>query len=300
MPSPYSTRNWIYLILLSVIWGASFMGVKLALTGFGPISVAAIRIAMAAVAITALAYTLGPGLPKMSQRRIWAHCAGMGMFSNVFPFILLSWGQLHVASGFAGITMAVVPLLVLPLAHVLVPGERLTPRKAAGFLVGFVGVAILIGPGAWASTGAEIEGWARLACVAAAGCYAIGSIITRLCPKVEMISFSAAALLVASIVIIPISLWSEGLPALPGRAALLAVIYLGLFPTALATILLVQVVQSAGPSFLSIVNYLVPIWSVVFGVLLLSETLPAQFLWALALILAGLATSQARAWRRRP
>lgn len=276
------------------------MGVKMALTGFGPISVAAVRILMAAVSLTILAYARGIGLPAFSQKRVWAHCAGMGMFSNVIPFILLSWGQLYVASGFAGITMAVVPLFVLPLAHFLVPAERLTPRKAAGFSVGFVGVAILIGPGAWASTGAEAEAWARMACVGAAGGYAIGSIITRLCPKVDQISFSAAALLVASAVIVPIALIVEGWPAMPPVGAIAAVIYLGLFPTALATLLLVRVVQTAGPTFLSIVNYLVPVWSVIFGTILLSEVLPGQFLGALGLILAGLAISQARFIRRRP
>ncbi|MCI2399313.1 DMT family transporter [Aliiroseovarius subalbicans] len=294
------TRNWIFLVLLSLIWGASFMGVTLALTGFGPLTVAAIRIVMGALVLVVLAQIMGVGLPAFSNRRLWLHVAGMGLFSNAVPFFLLSWGQQHVSSGFAGITMAVVPLLVLPLAHVFVPDEHLTPRKAAGFAVGFIGVAILIGPGAWASSGAETEGWARLACVGAAACYAIGSIITRLSPKTDLISFSAGALLVASLLIAPVALAVEGLPTLPNAPALWAVTYLGLFPTALATILLVQVIRSAGPSFLSIVNYLVPLWSVLFGVMLLSERLPASFLYALGLILAGLAISRARAVRRRP
>ena len=293
-------RNWIFLVLLSVIWGASFMGVKLALEGFGPLTVAAIRIVMGAVLLTVLAGVMGVGLPPLANRRLWAHVAGMGLFSNAVPFFLLSWGQLHVSSGFAGITMAVVPLLVLPLAHAFVPGEHLTTRKGVGFVVGFIGVAILIGPGAWASSGAEVEGWARLACVGAAACYAIGSIITRLSPKVDLVSFSAGALIVASLLITPIALWVEGIPTLPNARAMWAVTYLGVFPTALATILLVRVVHSAGPSFLSIVNYLVPVWSVLFGTLLLSETLPASFLGALSLIMVGLAISRARGIRRRP
>ena len=293
-------RNWIYLLLLSVIWGASFMGVALALEGFGPLMVAAIRITMGAIMLTALALLMGIRLPGASQRRLWLHVAGMGLFSNAVPFFLLSWGQQHVTSGFAGITMAVVPLLVLPPAHVFVPAETLTPRKALGFAIGFVGVGVLIGPGALARSGAPLEVWAQLACIGAAGCYAIGSIITRLAPKSDQVAFSAGGLLVATVAILPIALMREGLPTLPSTTALWAVIYLGVFPTALATILLVKVVQSAGPSFMSIVNYLVPVWSVLFGTLLLSETLPSSFLGALALILAGLAISRARGIRRRP
>jgi drug/metabolite transporter (DMT)-like permease len=297
---PAQIRNWIYLVALSVIWGASFMGVKLALTGFGPVSVAALRIALAAIALNALAFVLGKGLPSLREARIWAHIAGMGLFSNVIPFLLLSWGQLHVASGFAGISMAVVPLLVLPLAHALVPGERLNLRKVTGFALGFAGVILLIGPGAVASTGTEAENLARLACVFAAGCYAVGSIVTRLCPPVDQISFSAGALLVASLFILPAALAAEDMSLAPGAPALLAVLYLGIFPTALATILLVSVINSAGPGFLSIVNYLVPVWSILFGVTFLGESLPAVFFLALAFILSGLAVARARAPRRRP
>ena len=293
-------RNWLFLLVLSVIWGASFLGTKQALTGFAPISVAAFRIAMAALVLGALTFAIGKGLPPLRERRVWAYITGMGLFSNVFPFLLLSWGPLRVASGFAGISMAVVPLLVLPLAHMLVPGEQLTRRKSAGFALGFAGVALLIGPGAWSSTGADVENLARLACILAAGCYAVGSIITRLCPPVDQISFSAGALLVAGVAILPLALATEGLPEAPGATALAAIVYLGLFPTALATLLLVSVINSAGPSFLSIVNYLVPVWSVLFGALFLAESLPGIFLAALGLILAGLAVARARAPRRRP
>lgn len=292
--------DWILLTLLGMIWGASFMGVKLALGGFGPITVAAIRITMGAAALTALAYARGLGLPPLSQRRLWLHCIGMGMFSNAIPFMLLSWAETQVTSGFAGITMAVVPLLVLPLAHLLVPGEQMTRAKAVGFVIGFAGVIALVGRAAFASSGAESETLARFACIGASACYATGSIITRLSPPSNQISFGAAALIAATVAIVPTALIFEpGLPH-PDLTALGAVIYLGLFPTALATLLLVRVIQSAGPSFLSQVNYQVPVWSVLFGMVFLQEALPPRFLGALALILAGLGVSRAPAWRRRP
>ena len=298
-PSPLA---WALLCLLGLIWGASFLGVEMALTGFGPLTVAALRITTAAIILIAVAMIRGDGLPPTDSprgRRIWLHCLGMAVFSNALPFSLLSWGQEHVTSGYAGITMAVVPLLVLPLAHFFVPGERLTTRKGFGFIVGFVGVVLLTGPGAViGAVNDDLVGLARIACVTASASYACGAIVTRLAPSGPYLSFAAAGLLLASFIIVPVALLVEGVPAWPDMPALLGVLYLGIFPTALATVLLVYVIQSAGPTFMSLVNYQVPVWAILIGMVLLDETLPPQFIGALALILAGLAVSQARLVRR--
>jgi drug/metabolite transporter (DMT)-like permease len=285
---------WACLILLGLMWGGSFLSIEIALAGIGPLGIAAGRIAIAAAILTALALVKGDGLPPVATargRRIWLHCVGMGLFSNALPFSLLAWGQRQVSSGFAGITMAVVPLLVLPLAHVLVPGERMTARKTVGFVLGFLGVVLLVGHGAADPDTAPL---ARLACIAASCCYAIGVIVTRLAPPGPYLAFSAGALLVAAAVILPVALLVEGWPAAPPSSALVAVLYLGAFPTALATVLVVYVVQSTGPSFMTLVNYQVPVWAVLLGLVVLGEELPPQFVGALALILGGLAISEIR------
>lgn len=304
MNNPPGAANWAKLLFLGVIWGASFMAVTVALQGFGPMSIAALRIFSAALCLLVLVYAMGIGLPSLRTRDgriIWACALGMGFFTNALPFSLLSWGQTYVASGFAGVCMAVVPLFVLPLAHVLVPGEQMTLRRTISFLIGFAGVVVLIGLDAFRSAGTDFESLARLACLGASLCYAIGSIITRLCPQVNMLSLSAAALSCGALIIVPAALWQEGLPRnLPPRDALLAVAYLGLVPTALAQVLLVQVARSAGPAFLSTVNYQVPVWAVLFGALILNESLPPQLFAALALILGGLVLSRAPAHRQRP
>ncbi len=301
-PSP-TPLAWALLCLLGLIWGGSFLGVEMALTGFGPLTVAALRIATAAFILVAVATLRGDGLPPRDTargRRVWLHCLGMAVFSNALPFSLLSWGQEHVTSGYAGITMAVVPLLVLPLAHFFVPGERLTPRKGLGFVIGFLGVVLLTGPGAViGAVNDDLVGLARIACVAASASYACGAIVTRLAPSGPHLSFAAAGLLLAACVIVPLALAVEGVPARPPLPALLGVLYLGVFPTALATFLLVYVIQSAGPTFMSLVNYQVPVWALLIGIVVLDETLPPQFIGALGLILAGLAVSQAR-FARRP
>lgn len=296
--------NWLLLLALGFIWGASFLGVSMALTGFGPITVAAIRIAVAAAVLTAVSFKMGHGLPTTKTdtgRKIWRHAFGMALFTNAIPFSLLSWAQLHVSSGYAGITMAVVPLLVLPLSHFFIPGERLSRQKTFGFSIGFAGVFVLIGPAQiLASGGGDIENIARITCVMSSCCYAIGSIITRLAPNGPQMAFSSAALLIASIILIPVALIFEGIPAMSNQTALFGVLYLGLFPTALATVILVYVIKAAGPPFLSLVNYQVPVWAVVIGMVVLNESLPGQFVWALGLILIGLGVSQAKLWKSRP
>ncbi|MCR9114532.1 MAG: DMT family transporter, partial [Rhodobacteraceae bacterium] len=206
--------------------------------------------------------------------------------------------QQSVASGFAGVCMAVVPLFVLPLAHVFVPGERMTLRRLTGFATGTAGVIILIGPGALASTGAEFEVLAKLACVGAAGCYAVGGIFTRLSPETDRLSLAAAILLLAAVLFTPYALWAEGWPEEINLTALAALLYLGILPTGVAQIILVNVIRDAGPSFLSLVNYQVPIWSVIFGAVLLSEMLPPSLFLGLAMILGGVALSQLGALRR--
>ncbi|KAB7615528.1 DMT family transporter [Amylibacter sp. SFDW26] len=298
--TPHSLINWTFLIILAIIWGGSFMGAKLALDGFGPMTIAALRLLIASTILVGYACLFRNGLPKWetpTDKRIWLHILGMGLFTNAIPFTLLNWGQLRVQSGFAGISMAVVPLLVLPLAHFLVKGDQMTRKKVIGFIIGFIGVIILIGPEKFIDrSGDPLEPIARLACIVAACCYAIGSIITRLCPPVGLISYSAAGLLIGTIGMVPVALYFEGIPEMASTTAIAGVIYLGVFPTALATLMLVYVINNAGPSFMSQVNYQVPIWAIIFGVVFLNETLPASFIWALGLILMGLLVSQ---WKHR-
>jgi len=295
--------DWALILCLGFLWGASFLGAKLALADFGPVTIAAARVALAAVILLAALRPMGlalPGLVGASGRRFWLFAGSMGLFSNALPFTLLNWAQQSVASAFAGVVMATVPLFVLPMAHLLVPGERMTALRATGFLIGFAGVVVLIGPGDLARLGPGDLALtlARLACVGAAFCYATGSIVTRRAPPGPLLVFGAGALLVSSMMLVPVALAMEGVPeGRPGIVALGGLLYLGLGPTALATLILVRVIRSAGPSFLSLTNYMVPLWSVGLGAAVLGEVLPAQFLAAALLILAGLAISQARTLR---
>ncbi len=284
--------NWIRLMAVSLIWGGAFMGVSIALRHFEPLQLATTRVGIGALALFALMRIRGVGFPPLNDHKLWTFIAGIAVLSTALPFALLSWGQQFVPSAFAGMTMATVPLFILPLAHLFVPGEGMTPRKVAGFIIGFLGTMILIGTGGLSVGENGLVRIAQLACVLAALCYACNSILTKRCPPVSELALSTAALAFAFAMLLPFALVFEGVPQRLTTEGILAIVYLGLLPTAAAYVLKVAIVRSAGPSFMSFVNYFVPCWSVLLGAWLLGERLPSGLFYALGLILLGLALSQ--------
>ncbi len=285
--------------ILGLTWGGTFLVTELALTGITPFWLAAGRIGFAAVLMAVIWRMRGGALfaaPPSNGTRV--SLAIIGAFSTAVPFMLLAWGQQFVTSGFAGVSMASVALMVLPLAHFMVPGERLTWRRVIGFLVGFSGVGVLIGGQAFDSSGSSFETAGRLACVAAACCYGLSSVLMRRLPAVDPIGLATMVLIIAAAIVIPLALIVEGWPPAVSAQTLGIIVFLGLIPTAAANLLRVTVIRTAGPVFMSLTNYQVPVWSVVMGVVLLGEPMPATLLLALALILSGVAVSQYGALKR--
>ncbi|MEZ5912606.1 MAG: DMT family transporter [Paracoccaceae bacterium] len=292
MPQP-TLRDWLSIAALGLIWGGTFMVIALALRGYGPLTVATARTTLGALMLCVMAAAMRRPLPRMSRSMV-THLLLIGVCSTALPFFLLSWGQQSVPSAFAGLSMAAVPLFVLPLAHVFIPGEVITLRKGLGFSLGFAGVLVLLGHDAFSGGSGGLL--PRLACVAAALCYAVSGISTRRCPPIDPIMLSALSLLIGSVALVPAMLVFEGLPNRAATTPTIAIIFLGLVPTAFATLLRVRVIRSAGPSFMTLTNYQVPLWSVAFGALVLDESLSPNFWLALGAILTGLAISQ---YRRR-
>ncbi|MBM7068186.1 DMT family transporter [Actibacterium sp. 188UL27-1] len=296
-PSPDAPGllNWLLILFLGVIWGAAFLSVSFALDGFGPWTVAAGRVLLGATVLAAIGTAFGQGLAKVGSGRAWLYCAMIGWGAVAMPFGLLAWGQQHVASAFAGVAMGCVPLLVLPLVAIFSPEEGIGPRRIIGLILGFVGLLILVGPAAFQRSGASLELWGQLACIGAAGCYAIGSVLTRRAPQMPPLAFASGTLVMAAALLVPLALWQEGLPADWPATPLSALIYAALFPTALASVIRVRVITTAGSLFMSLTSYMVPVWSVIFGITLRGEALSPSLFLALALILAGIAVSQSRA-----
>ncbi|GIT90356.1 ABC transporter permease [Jannaschia pagri] len=292
--------NWASIAALGLIWGGTFMVVAIALRGYGPVTVATARTTLGALALLSLVLAMGRPRPTMTPS-LTVFVVALGILTTSLPFLLLSWGQQHVPSAFAGLSMAVLPLFLLPMAHVFVPGDRLTWRKGSGFALGLIGALVLLGPGILQAGQGNLAALGRIACIGATLAYALGSILTRRCPPIDGIWLSALTLVVGAVLLLPAMVLTEGLPGTAEPTVMLAILFLGLVPTGLAALLRVQVIRSAGPSFMTLVNYQVPVWSMVFGALVLSEVLPARFYLALALIAAGLFVSQGRKlpWPRR-
>ncbi len=281
--------NYMAILALGLIWGGTFMVVRIALEGYGPITVATARTTLGAIALVALMILLKRPLPSKDAMR---HLMILGPLNTAIPFSLLSWGQQFVPSAFAGISMAALPLFVLPLAHFF-SDERLNMRRAVGVVIGFSGALTLIGPGVL-QIGTGMEPMGQLACLLATLSYAISSILTRRCPPIDSITLAAFTLVTGSVLLIPAMLITEGVPAWSGTRSDFAILFLGFFPTALAAYLRVTVIRTAGAVFMTLVNYQVPLWSVFFGTLIMSESLPLSFFAALALILFGLFVSQGK------
>lgn len=292
-------KSWIMVSVLAFVWGGTFLVTEIALTGITPFWLAASRIGFAAVVMTLVwavrGFALFEARTTAGQK---ATVVAIAVGSSSLPFALLAWGQQYVTAGFAGVSMASVALIVLPLAHFFVPGDAMSLRKVIGFVIGFVGVVVLIGTQAFDSTGGALETPGRLACMAAAACYAVCSILLKRLPAVDAIGLSTVLLIIGAVAIIPVAFVLEGPPPLPEPYILGVLAFLGLVPTAAANFLRVLVVRTAGPVFMSTVNYMVPLWSVVLGALILSEPLPPSLLWAMVLILAGVGLSQFGAFSR--
>ena len=295
MPAQPTLINWLSIAALGMIWGATFMVVAIALTGYGPLTVACARTSLGAIALLILMRILSRKMPEFDARTL-KYLALIGTLNTALPFALLSWGQQYVPSAFAGISMAALPLFVLPLAHIFTD-ERMHLRSLIGVILGFCGAIVLIGPGVL-RIGSGWEPLGQLACLAASLSYAVSSIMTRRAPKMDPITMSALLLVVGTLPLVPAMLIFEGIPTQTSAIPMTAIIFLGIVPTALAALLRVHTIQTAGSVFMTLVNYQVPLWSMIFGVLVLSEVLPLRFFLALALIMIGLCISQWNSLKR--
>ncbi|MEC7964117.1 MAG: DMT family transporter [Pseudomonadota bacterium] len=295
---PVITRaSWAMVITLGFVWGATFMVIELALRGITPFWLTFARLGFAALLLGTI-WQLRGGKLWLGEARPWHWLILSGALSAAIPFLMLSWGLQFVTSGFAGVSMAAIPLMVLPLAHVFLVGEQMSQRRSVGFVTGFAGVAMLIGAQAFESSGLEGEIWGRVACVSAAMCYGVNSIITRRLPAIDPLGLSANLMIIGALIILPAALVIEGVPQMPTAETMGYLALLGLVPTAAANLLRVLVIRSAGSTFMSLTNYIVPVCSVFLGAWVLGEPLPPGLLSALALILGGVLISQLGALKR--
>ncbi len=290
MPRAPHSGDWLSLLALTVLWGSAFFFNELALASFSPAVLVAGRILIATLLICGYLRLTGETLPRAG--RAWLPMVVLAVFGNVLPFHLIAWAQLHITSSLAGILMAVMPLFVLTLAHFFIPGARLTASRLAGFVVGFAGVTVIIGPEFLRGLAGNTALLGTMAALGAALSYSISTIYARRLGAGDPVRRAAGMLIVASMLAAPAALIELPAIAVPSLASVAALAVLGLLATGFATLLYFRLVQGPGPTFLSFVNYLVPAWAVIAGGLLLDEELSISVFLGLALILSGIGLSE--------
>ncbi|MFZ1726307.1 MAG: DMT family transporter [Albidovulum sp.] len=281
-----SPRAWALLGLLALIWGASFLSTRAALTEVGVLTTVAFRVSGAAALLWVFVAALRLAVPK-DPRSIVAFL-GMGVLNNVIPFTLIVWGQQHIASGLAGILNSATALFAVLLVPLFFVDERLTLRKLLGVALGFAGVAVIIGIANLAQLDPRSLG--QIAVLGAAFSYALSAIFARKFLKGLRPEVSAAGMLsAAALIMIPLALLIDGVPTLAyGTQTWAALAYLAFVASALAYILYYLVLNLAGAGNVSLVTLMIPPIAVFLGALVYGEALPTQAFVGLALLVIGL------------
>jgi drug/metabolite transporter (DMT)-like permease len=277
------------LVLVGAIWGSSFLCIDIALTGLPPTSIVAGRLLLGALVLVAMLWSGGQRLP--TDLRIWGLLVVIGFLNSALPFMLISWGQQFISGGRSAILMAAGPFLVVLMSHLWTQDDRLTAPKLGGMLLGFSGVILLVGYDAVFGRSESLAG--QMAVIGATACYGVSAILTRHVASVPPLVNSAIVLASAACYMVPAALLIDHTWALqPAPTPLLAVVWLGLFPTALAYLLRFQIIQAVGATFMSQVSYMVPMFAILWGWLFLSQVPPGRAWIALTLIMGGLYLSR--------
>ncbi|HEV2981981.1 MAG TPA: DMT family transporter [Solirubrobacteraceae bacterium] len=277
-------------VLLSAIWGTSFLFIKVADRQLAPLQVVLARVALGAATVLVVLLMRRERLP--TGKRTWGHLAFLAVVSNAVPFSLIAYGEQHISSVLAGLWNATTPLFTLLIAVVVLPDERPTPRRLGGLLLGFVGVAIVLGP--WSGLGGpSLEG--SLAVAGASACYGLSFVYIRRFVSAQpdtRVSLVAGQLICGTAIMIVATALFTSPPAHLGAEAVLSVVALGALGTGVAYVLNYSIVDRAGATIASTVTYLIPLFATACGVAILGEGLSWNEPVGALVVLGGVALAQ--------
>jgi len=286
--------DWLIMSVLALIWGGAFFFIGVAVRHVPPLTYVWLRVTIAAVALWIFVKARGGRLDLPKQ--VWGSIVLLAILNNALPFTLFGWGQTHIASGLASILNATTPIWGVLVAHFFTEDERMNPRKIAGVLLGFGGVATMIGPSLLSDIGSSAL--AQLACVAAALSYAFAGVWARRFKRlgISPLSITTGQLTAAAVVMLPVSMiaehpWTRAFPPATAWAAIGA---LAVVCTAFGYVLYFKLIDGAGATNAMLVTLLVPPVAILLGSLFLGETLAPQDFAGLALIALGLAAIDGR------
>ncbi|MBA2701823.1 MAG: EamA family transporter [Chloroflexi bacterium] len=293
-----ATRSdWLIFAALGLMWGSSYLFIKLAVDSFGTFTLISLRLLIGAAVLWVVLRLSGTALPR--NRRIYGHLLVMSVINIALPFALITWAEQSVDSALAAILNSSVPLFVIVIAPIFLPEEPIRVNGIAGLTVGFIGVVLLVSPGLVDADG-DLVG--ELALVGSSLSYAVGNVYNRrnvrglppLIPAVFQVTF--ALLIVGLLAIILERPWET---ARPDLEAWFSVAWLGVFGSAIAYLGYFRLLGHWGATRTSLVAYLLPIVGIVLGFFVLSEPIDATLLTGTALIIAGVAMVNGPWGRRR-
>lgn len=299
--TPSTTRlpgagDYALLLGLGIIWGVSFTLIKIAVSTIPAVPLTIARLSLTVALMTGLLWWLRERVPPWG--RIWWFIALSALVGNALPFMLIAWGQQHVDSSLAAILMSPSPLAAAVLAHVFTHDDKLNRHKLAGIAMGIAGIAVLMGVENVARIGVDLK--YQLIILTAGCCYGANVVINRGLIGGSATGNVAAVITLAAIMLLPMALVPGTWSFQPSTASLLALITLAIMSTCLGTLMMLALVKRAGPAFTAQVNFLVPVFGVISGAIILAERPEPRAIAGLALILIGVAIARRGAGLRLP
>ncbi len=287
--------SWALLWVLVALWGSAFSLITIALRELPGVTLVGLRLAMGWLVLLGLFRLKGKRLPR--EPRAWAYFAVIAVFGNCLPYYLITWGQEVVPSGMTGILMSITPLVVVGLAHFTLPGEKAGISRLVGIVAGFLGIWFLLSSPGQQQVAEQAGMFPRqLGILLGAVCYGVTIIVARRQPvqdpvltSLAVLGISALVMVVPALLAMPLGDW-----AALGWQTLLSVIVLGVFCTGYATVVYFQLIRIAGATFLSLMNYLIPLWAVAIGAIFLGEKLHPGGWLAMLVVLVGVGLAGAR------
>ncbi|MEO0618142.1 MAG: DMT family transporter [Pseudomonadota bacterium] len=275
----------LLLVVLSLVWGGSFIFAEVALQDLPPLTVVFLRVGLGALAMLVIVLAMGRALPTTMAQ--WALLAAMALLNNVIPFSLIVWGQTQITASLASILNATTPMFALVIAHLFTADERLSRNKVFGVLLGFAGVGVLVGPAALAGS-TSLAG--QIAILGAACSYGFASVWGKRLRGLDPMTLAAGQLVASSVILAPLTLivdqpWTL---AVPSAAVVWSVLGLAIFSTALAYIMFFRILREVGAINVSLVTLLIPLSAIAMGVAFFGEPIVARQVFGALVIGAGL------------
>ncbi|WP_153771942.1 DMT family transporter [Labrenzia sp. CE80] len=288
--------NWFLLLLLGTIWGGSFLFAKVAVAEIPPLVLVFLRVLIAGLALHVVLRLRGLSFPLSPT--LLASFLVMGLLNNAVPFSLLFWGQTEISAGLASILNATTPIFTFVIAAVLLQQETVQLHRAAGVVLGIAGVAMMLLPNL---TGAGHDPlWAQLACLGAALSYGLAAAYARRFKDLPPVISATGQLTGSSLIMLPIAVLSSGSWTMTSVSfeVWANVLALGLVATAAAYLIYFRLLADAGATNASLVTLIVPATAILFGVIILGESLTGFQIGGLGLLLLGLLVLDGRILRR--